>query len=327
MAKHALLVGIDSYDTLEEPENCVEDACAMCDVLATNQDGSRNYDCHLLVGTKNPPPVKRYLLREKLKELFGGKGDHVLFYFSGHGVTTEDGGYLVTQEGTRDDPGLSMDALLRLANKSRAKSVLLILDCCHSGHLGSPLILQGSDEFQNYAYIREGLTILAASRPSETASSAGEHGVFTKLILGALSGGAADVRGRVSAAAIYAYVEQALSFWEQRPLYKSNADHLPPVRLCKPDVPDALLLELPVIFETPDSKFHMAPSYEWSRRKVAKKEHVALFDKFKVLRNARLLTTEDQKDLYFIALESGWVKLTPLGQFYWDLAKRKRLGP
>jgi len=220
------------------------------------------------------------------------------------------------------DPGLPMDELLSMANRSKARSILLILDCCYSGHLGNPAILQG--DLESHAYLREGVTILAASRPTQPSVEVEGHGIFTKLVLEALSGGATDVRGRISAASIYAYVEQALGDWEQRPLYKSHANHLPPVRLCEPAIPDDLLRELSDIFPSADSLFSMDPSFEYTEPS-ANPAHVALFDKFKLLRNARLLLTEEKKDLYFVALKSKSVKLSPLGQFYWNLAKKGRI--
>ena len=238
-------------------------------------------------------------------------------------MPTNIGGYLVTQDGEPDDPGLAMNDLLTLANKSKAESILLILDCCFGGDLGNPANLQGGS-IENQAQLREGLTILAATPASQTALEVAGHGVFTNLVLGALKGGASDVRGLVSAASIYAYVEQALGAWDQRPLYKSHADSLPPVRRCKASVPDSLLRELPGIFSNPDTTFQMNPSFEYTDPS-AKPENVVLFNKFKVLRNARLLITQENKDLYFIALESKTVQLTPLGQFYWELAHRERI--
>ena len=69
----------------------------------------------------------------------------------------------------------------------------------------------------------------------------------------------------------------------------------------------------------------MDPSYEETEKEVAVADHVAIFKKFKKLRNARMLTTQDSKDLYYCALDSCWVKLTPLGQLYYKLAKNDQL--
>jgi len=319
--KRALLVGIDSYDHMTPLTGCVADALAMCKLLECHDDGSPNYECRVLTSADGPP-VTRQCLRAKWHELFDNFDGHAFFHFSGHGTPTKAGGVIVTQEGIRGDPGLSMEELVALASRSKAKTLLLVIDCCYSGGTGDPPILQAGNGGQGQTLLREGMTILAASRSTEVAREMGGQGVFTQLILGALSGGAADVRGRVSAASIYAYVEQALGSWEQRPMYKSYADRLPPVRLCKPSVPDSLLRELPKLFTAETSSFYLAPSYE-STHPTARSSHVSLFKKFKMLRNAHLLTTQSGKDLYFIALESGWVKLTPLGQFYWNLAAKR----
>lgn len=320
----ALLVGLSHYDNNVPPlKGCVNDAHAMESVLSSHEDGSPNYDCVTLV-SPGPVAVTRKLLRKYWSELFNHYDDDILFYFSGHGHPTDIGGYLVTQDAETGDPGLSMNDLLTLANKSSARSVLLILDCCFAGWLGDPMALQSDRSIENRALLRKGLTVLAASRPEQTAGEAGGIGVFTSLVVGALKGGAADVRGNVTAAAIYAYVEQALGDWEQRPAYKTHAYRFSPIRRCKPSVPDALLRELSVIFDEADGTRQLAPSYEFTDPS-AEPAHVALFNKFKILRNARLLSTDEDRDLYFIALESKSVRLTPLGKFYWQLARDRRI--
>ena len=67
----------------------------------------------------------------------------------------------------------------------------------------------------------------------------------------------------------------------------------------------------------------MKPSYEHTH-KTAKKEDVDVFNKFKLLRDARLLRTIGAEDLFTAALKSKPVELTPLGQFYWQLANKDR---
>lgn len=316
MSRFGLLVGIDHYQNMTPLSGCVADAQAMSRLLQTHESGTPNYDCRLLTSAGGAP-VTRKLLRAQWQKLFESPGADILFYFSGHG--SKSGGFLITQEGEKGDPGLPMDELLAFANKSKARSVLLILDCCYSGTVGNAAHFD-----ENHAQLREGVTILAASRSTEQAFERDGHGVFTKLVLGALSGGAADIQGKVSAASVYAYVEQALGWWEQRPMYKSHADSLPPIRRCKPAVPDSLLRELPKLFLKADSPLRLDPTFEWTE-KAAKPENVKVFNKLKVLRGARLLVTKGREDLYYVALKSGWVKLSLLGQFYWDLARRGRI--
>jgi hypothetical protein len=319
----ALIVGIEKYDNVPHLTGCVNDARAMLGVLESNEDGSPNFDCRILISPGRQRVTRKLLLKE-LSKLFEHYDEDVLFYFSGHGHPTELGGYIVTQDAEPGDPGINMNDLLTLANKSTARSVLLILDCCFAGGLGDPTALQGSERLETKALLREGLTILAASRPMQTAGEADGYGVFTSLVVDALRGGAADVRGYVSAAAIYAYVEQALGSWEQRPVYKSHAHKLEPIRRCQPAVPDSLLRKLPEIFKNPEGGFRLTPAYEYTHPS-AKREQVELFNHFKALRNARLITTQDNKDLFFIALKSKKVYLTPLGRYYWQLARSRRI--
>jgi hypothetical protein len=321
----ALLVGLSQYDNGIPPlKGCVNDALGMKAVLSTHEDGGPNYECLTLV-SPGPQPVTRKLLRRYWSELFDNYDEDILFYFSGHGHPTDIGGYLVTQDAETGDPGLSMNDLLALANKSTARSVLLILDCCFAGWLGDPSVLQSDRSIENRALLRKGLTILAASRPQQTAGEAGGIGVFTGLVIGALKGGAADVRGNVTAAAVYGYVEQALGEWEQRPAYKTHAYRFSPIRRCKASVPDAILRGLPDIFDKKaDSLRQLDPSFEFTHESAVP-AHVEIFNKLKVLRNARLLSTEDDMDLFFVALASKSVWLTPLGRFYWQLAHDRRI--
>jgi hypothetical protein len=323
VGKRALLVGIDYYETMPDLTACAHDAMALRETLARNEDGGPNYDCRLLV---NPggPLITRAVLRAEWQRLFAGFTGDLLFYFAGHGSPTEAGGAIVTHEGTRAEPGLPMNDLIQLANESAAQEVLIILDCCHSGAIGGTGRRRGGRALEQQARLREGVTILAASRSQEEAEEAGARGVFTELLLAALQGGAADVRGQVSAAAIYAYTEQALGAWDQRPLYKSFASHLSPVRRCLPQVSDELLRRLPHYFPTEYSTHQLAPSYEHSLP-VKNEDHIAIFDAFKRYRDARLLRTVGGEDLYFAALQHGEVELTPAGRLYWRLAAQGRI--
>lgn len=312
--RKALLVGIDDYHTFPLLIGCVRDAEEMRKALERNHDGSRNYECRSLP-SKEANQITRTVLRTQWLELFNGFRGKILFYFSGHGLFTRFGGYLVTQEGIPADPGLAMNELLQLANESEAQEVLLIIDCCNSGAVGDPSNIQGRFGVANQTQLREGVTILVASRSNENAISIKGGSVFTNLVLGALDGGAADVRGHVSAASVYSYVEQSLGAFDQRPLYKSYANQLSPIRYCKPDVEDELLRKLPEYFKEADHLYQLDPTYEYTRPENIK-AHVDIFKIFKKYRNARLLMTVEHEDLYDTAINSYHVALTPLGKFY-----------
>jgi hypothetical protein len=321
MGSRALLVGIEDYEFVAPLKGCRLDADDMAGVLSQNEDSSINYDCKVLPDSRSPR-VTRTVLRKEWIRLFNNFDGNIAFYFSGHGMFSEFGGYLMTQDSAIDDPGLAMYELLQLANDSNAREVLLILDCCHSGAAGD--LPSRKFGIVNFAQIREGVTILAASRPTESALMSKGRSVFTSLVLAALKGAAADIRGYVSAASVYAFVEQSLGAFEQRPLYKSYAVRLTPIRRCRAEVDDRLMRELVIFFPTADFQYKMAPTYE-KTSPDAMPEHVAIFDKFKIYRNARLLRTIEHPDLFFTAINSTHVELTLQGRAFRSLVEDRRI--
>ncbi|HEX8035581.1 MAG TPA: caspase family protein [Ktedonobacterales bacterium] len=335
MNRRALLVGINDYDYLQPLNWCRDDALAMREVLALHANAEPNFHCRLLLSTPDssttvytadtPSTVEHgrvslAKLSSAIEELLDFDGD-VAFYFSGHGIVTDQCHYLATQDSTRNCPGLLMNDLIKMTRTSKAREITLIIDACYSGATGEP---DTSGDISQL-YLRPGVTLLAASGPNQPAIEVDGHGMFTRLVRGALKGGAADVRGRVSAAAIYAYVEEALGPWDQRPIYKSNATNLSPIRHCKPDLSDEDLRRLPEFFPTEDFQYRLDPTYEVTRQE-ALPEHIDIFNLFKRYQVARLLRPSLDEHLYFAAINSRPAELTPLGQFYRQLAKDNLVG-
>lgn len=334
--RRALLVSIADYDFIQPQLSwCADDALAMREVLERHANGEPNFHCKLLLSSPDasttiyeagmPSSIERRrvtanTLRSALQDLLDFDG-MVVFYFSGHGVVTSHGHYLATQEGISTRPGLLMNDLIEMTRTCRASEILLIIDTCYSGGAGEP---DANGDISNL-YLRPGVTLLAAAGPNQLAIEASGQSMFTRLMRGALNGGAADVRGRVSAAAMYAYVEEALGPWDQRPVYKSNASHLAPIRYCKPDVSDDDLRRLPQFFPTQDHQYPLDPSYEVTRPE-ALPEHVEIFKLFKRYQVARLLRPSFDEHLYFAAINRRPAELTPLGQFYRQLAKDNLIG-
>ncbi|MGH7807528.1 MAG: caspase family protein, partial [Thermodesulfobacteriota bacterium] len=135
--RRAVIIGINKYKDseiaqLEGPEN---DAVEIYEKLT---DG-RNFEIsneHFLRGAKATSEA----IRAAVSDLFweADPCDLVLFYFSGHGfVDGYNRGYLAPYDMQKDKPlvhGISMQELREIVMGSRGKStVLMILDCCHSG--------------------------------------------------------------------------------------------------------------------------------------------------------------------------------------------------
>lgn len=320
--KKALVVGINSYPT-SPLRGCINDASGLASIIETHGDGSPNFDVRLETDVQTKSDLKTMI-----SELFSGNSDTVLLYFSGHGYLNELGGYLVTPDHKRYDEGIAMDEVLILANQSKAKDKIIILDCCHSGVLGSPTINNGASQLE------EGVSILTASKEDESSVEINGHGVFTNLLLDALQGGAADLRGHISPGGVYAYIDQALGAWEQRPVFKTNVTRFTSLRTITPQVPLNTLRKIIEYFPEPQDEYNLDPSYEDTNSKTvvhdviepyANKDNVAIFKNLQKMEGVGLVVPVDSEYMYFAAMESKACKLTSLGYHYWRLVNDKRI--
>ena len=306
--RKALLVGIDNYHTTPL-SGCVNDATRMAHILGKHYDGSPNFSCHLLLAPQ--ATVTRSLLREKLELLFRDESDVALLYFSGHGTANNLGGYLVTQDAKKFDEGISMTDVLTLANTSRSREVIIILDCCQSGAFGGVPALANDK-----AILREGVSVLTATRNSQAAVEIGGEGLFTSLVCDGLEGGAADLVGDISVASLYAFVDQALGPWDQRPLFKAHVSKLLKVRRATPSIAPAVIRQLIDLFKSTDDEYQLDPSYEPSvEPHIA--EHERIFGCLQQFNRSGLLVPVGANHMYDAAMNSRPCKLTPRGRFYW----------
>lgn len=323
--RKALLVGINDY-----PNNpltgCVADANAVDTVLSANGDGSPNFENRVI--TSEAGTVTRSVLREALGTLFQGDAEVALFYFSGHGTVTGSGGIIVTQDAEAHDEGITMEDLMNYANQSTAKNKIIILDCCNSGHAGSPLISDST-----VAQLKDGMTILTASRIWEEAQEiSGEGGIFTGLLIEALQGGAADVRGNVTPGSLYAYVDEALGAWDQRPVFKTNISKFTILRQVTPRVELAVLRRLTDYFPTKTTQHQLDPSYEPERNGTEPagtpepdSDKNVIFKDLQKMVAASLIVPVDAPHMWHAAMESKSCRLTALGMQYWRLADEHKI--
>ena len=181
------------------------------------------------------------------------------------------------------------------------------------------------------ATLRENMTVIAASRATESAIEASDHGLFTGALLDALEGGAADHMGFVTAPALYAYVSRRFTAWDQRPMYKTNATQVLTVRECEPLIHRLQLRQLATYFPKSDYKYRLDPEFEpederGSTKGPVNQEKVAIAQLFKSYRDAGLLKPSDPKlQLYWVARHSETVELTPRGREYWWLVVNDKI--
>lgn len=321
--RKALIIGLNEYSTESKLSWCDNDALAMKEYIATNGDGSPNFDVRMIIDK-----CRQIELKLAIKELFDDDSEIALLYFSGHGADAE-GGYLVTTDYMPNFWGVKMTDVLELANTSRARNKVIILDCCFAAKMGESLLNN------NTSVLGDGVTVMAASQSWQTSAENEkiQHGVFTNLLIQGLAGGAADIGGNITPASLYSFVDQSLGSWQQRPVFKTNISQFLPVRTVNAKVPKQVLRNICRYFESPSDEFRLDPSFEFTNtpfeehhiiEPYADEAHVRIFKELQLYESVGLVEPVNAEHMYFAAMEGKSCKLTALGLHYWRLVNDKR---
>lgn len=338
--KAALAVGIDHYSQPNMLYGCVKDAQKVADCLASHENMSRNMQVTTLLSSSLSDVASERIV-EAIEELFSSTLTCAVIYLAGHSVlkpSTSDL-ILVTPDGEKRSRGVSLNEIMNLANEAfpRIQSTIIVLDTCNSGALGE---FRSSNASTTTSTLGEGVTVLAASGRKQSASEQGAGGIFTSLMLEALHGGAADLLGRVTPAAVYSFIDQNFGAVGQRPVYKANVSRFTSLRQCEPPIDIRHLKNLPKWFpiNTDDSKMQdhhaLNEKYEPKRDNVPKwitdiepdPDLVKIFEGLQACNRQGLVVPVDAEHMYYAAIERKSCKLTPLGRHYRNLVLRGELG-
>jgi len=323
--KIALIVGINYYQHGNDLYGCVNDAINVKSVLDRNDGGSVNFECKLLTSSSSKDIITRSMLKDSIEQLFTTDAEIALFYFAGHGHIEATGGYLLASDSKRGDEGVPLNDILTLANKSSAKNKIIILDSCHSGIAGS----QPADT--QIATLSDGLTILTASTADQYASEENDSGVFTTLFVDALCGSAANLTGDVTPGSIYAHIDQSLSWWEQRPVFKTNVKQFVSLRKTKAPISIEDLRRIIEFFPTRGFEYKLNPTYEPELKgrddcmPPPDPENTKIFAILQKYNRLNLLVPVDVSHMWNAAMESKSCILTALGEHYRRLVEKNRI--
>lgn len=322
--KKALVIGINNYPTA--PLNgAVNDAKNISELLKTNGNDSKNFEVKFYDDIKTRAELFKHIVTFFDENI---EADMGLLYFAGHGHVNELGGFIVTPDHEMYNEGIAMNDILGLANKSKIRNKVIILDCCKSGIFGT------ITQIGSITPIETGTTILTSSRENEPSKEINGHGVFTNLLIEGLKGGAADVRGHISPGGLYAYIDQALGAHEQRPVFKTNVTEFVELRSIIPQVSLSTLRKLTEYFHAPSDSLQLDPSFEYTnsnevihdvKEPFARKENVLIFKDLQKLVGVGLIIPVDEEHMYYAAMRSKSCKLTSLGHHYWRLVSEGRI--
>jgi hypothetical protein len=325
--RKALVVGIDYYGSFAPLFGCVNDAYSVKTILERHSDGTVNFEVKPLLATNATDLVTRKELRNCIQDLFSGDNDIALLYYAGHGYIETAGGYLCPSDCEEGNDGVALSDVLAYANRSHARNKVIILDSCHSGIAGNRVLAP-----QSLAELTEGLTILTASTEEQYASEINGSGVFTTLLVDALSGAAANLVGDITPGSVYAHIDQSLGAWEQRPVFKTNVKSFVSLRKVQPPISLGELQRITEFFPSAGFNLRLDPSFEPERgpdtpRNIPPPNPINT-QKFAVLqRYARvnLVVPVDAPHMWHAAMGSKSCKLTVLGEHYRRLVSRGRI--
>jgi len=333
--RKALFIGINDYEW-SHLNGCANDAISLAKTLMKHYDEAPNFDCKVIISDKKNnyteeadyfgekhfenTKVTRTKIRKSIEKLFDSECSIALLFFSGHGYENSLGGYLVAEDATRYDEGVSVSDVITLANSAmHINEIVIILDCCHSGHLGNVPLINGEN-----ALLSKGLSILTSSTPNQVSVESNGLGLFTSILIEGLKGAAADVSGRITTASLYNCADRILGAYDQRPVFKSHVISLSTLRNAEPYVPIKWIRMIPVFFKDQYERYPLDKSYE----PTEKPRDTQNEEKFKILQKltaVNLVRPVDEDHMYYAAIHNKSCELTPLGQLYWTMVKNNRI--
>lgn len=325
--RKALIVGIDYYEKICCLGGCVNDAHEVKAVLERHSDGSINFpDPKILIGSSEKSIISKTDLKQFIRDLFSGESEIALFYFAGHGYVEDTGGYLCASDCKTGDDGMPLSELMTIAAASKAKNKIIILDSCHSGIAGENPVTPKVSE------ISSGMTVLTASTAEQYSMENNGSGVFTSLLVDALSGAATNLVGDVTPGSIYAHIDQSLGPWAQRPMFKTNVQSFVSLRKATPPIELRDLQRLVEFFPTPGFEYKLDPSYEPERSEDDKAnssipspdpQNTKIFAILQKMVKVNLVRPEGAPHMWHAAMQSKACKLTVLGEHYRSLVEKK----
>ena len=235
--KWALLVGIDNYQNdIGDLKYCVADVEAFRQELIETA-GFKPEKVFLMtdqMSGQDLPSRINVILRLDILASRVQPEDTFIFYFSGHGISTDDQSFLLATDSNATTPitlelsAIPLQKVRQILSKVKAQQLLTIIDACRndpaSGRSNRDNLL--SDDFARGFKVQRQAGPSGKPAVSATlyACSVGErayewaekkHGVFSYYLLEGLKGEAANADGDVTIADLADYTQQKVVDWAQ----------------------------------------------------------------------------------------------------------------
>lgn len=232
----AIVIGVNDYNdiAITDLTKARNDAKIVGQILTEQGEFEKVYIMTDDLNSKDPLYPTRVNIESKLDSIldFAESGDLIFFYFSGHGVSDNDGkGYILPVDTAMDKAfytSVKVDDIIKRINDKGIKKSLLVLDACRdvlaTSKSSNKQGLQ-ADKYEDAEVAATFFSTKAGAYSFEDPKS--DFGVFTKYLAYALEGKAdADSDGVVTFSEVESYVQKNVSEWSQ----VNNKKQVPYVR-------------------------------------------------------------------------------------------------
>lgn len=221
MALLATFVGIGKYSDSTAPDltGAVRDAKAL---WALFSDSLPDLQASLLLDEEATKAAIEEALDETLDA--AGPDDTALFFFAGHGTRAHQLAPHDVRREALGDTTIPMDELARRLSASKARAVIVILDCCFSGGATARVLQDVPAPRGGMTTVADlrgtGRVIIAASKDHEEAHELGDHGLLTHALLRTFEANPAgvDVGAAMDDVVRRVRAEAERFGWEQTPV-------------------------------------------------------------------------------------------------------------
>jgi len=210
---HALIIGIDKYNSSSPLKCAVNDSEGIAELLKKEFEFPEEH-IHLL---RDKEATRQRILEQYLS--FTQKGtkanDRVIFFFAGHGHTLRSSrgevGYLVPYDGDTGNLAslIRWDEITRNSHLIEAKHIFFMMDACYGG-LAVTRLQPGAMRFLGDMHLRPARQALSAGKADEPIVDIGgplpDHSMFTGYLIEGLRGNASHANGIMTANSVMTYV-------------------------------------------------------------------------------------------------------------------------
>ncbi len=238
----AIIIGVESYEKLPEVKALYANNDAeMFKNFANRSLGIRPSNIKVLIDSKARKMDIIETLKLWLPKKITPNQTELFVFFSSHGYPSEEGLYLIPQDGDPrllEESALSHKYIIDRIVKAKPKSVTMFIDACYSGRskTGKVLVagLKQIDHVATSEDIPTNFNIFSSSKSNQLSATIkeAEHGIFSYYLMKGLAG-EADLNKdkQISNNELFVYLQDSVS----QEAFKQNRDQNPILTSQNPD--------------------------------------------------------------------------------------------